>query len=371
MTRIAEFLKMNGLGLESADVGEQYPELDTQDQEISQAVDEVKPVVAVEATLESLLLALEASATCTVRESMLYTAAANAQLLSIGLKSARVTLESEETPEQSAEANKTSLKDKLSAMAKALAEWLKSLYKKVSDFIASLVNKCRDRVARARTMLQKLRMKGNKNPTDGEVAKESATTQQHSFTAIIGDNPDEYESILQATVKVVEHVLDVSQYERVVKGYVENDKLESAALPLIPPTLSRRMPGKPVIDFEEDNATLVFRLTEELPEHASIGVALSDTPTLIKIIDLVEKISSRVVEFGTKWKQLDHFANSQLVSMIGHLNTNDGETGVRVKCRKLRNLLAGFAQAPRGFGLYSTRLADAAYEYVSYCCSRY
>lgn len=371
MALIAEFLKMNGLGLESADVGEQYPELDTQDQEISQAVAEVKPVVAVEATLESLLLALEASAACTARESMLYTAAANAQLLSIGLKPTRVTLESEETPEQSAEANKTSLKDKLTAMAKALVEWLKSLYQKVSTFIMSLVKKCRDRVARARTMLQKLRMKGDQNPKDEPVAKEDAGVRMHAFTTVIGDHPGEYERMLEAAAKTAEHVLDVSRYEKVVKSFVEHDKLEQASLPLISPMFSHRMPGKPVIDFEEDEATLSFRLSDELPEHASVAVGLMDTRTLIRLTDWIEKISSVVGEFGDRWRQLDHFVNNQLIDMLRHLNDGIPEAPIHVKYRRVRSLFASFAQAPRGFGLYVIRLADAAYEYVSYCYSRY
>lgn len=371
MALIAEFLKLNGLSLETADVGEQYPELETQDQDITKNVAEVAPVTAVEATLESLLLALETAATCTVRESLLYTAAANAQLLSIGLKPARITLESEETPEQSAEANKTSLKDKLTAMAKALVEWLKSLYQKVSAFIATLVKKCGDRVARARTMIQKLRMKGDQNPSEDKVAKEDAGIRVHAFTTVIGDHPGEYERMLEAAAKTAEHVLDVGRYEKVVKCYVEHDKLEQALLPLISPMFSHRMPGKPVIDFEEDEATLTFRLSEELPEHASVAVGLMDTRTLIRLTDWIEKISSVVGEFGDRWRQLDHFVNNQLIDMLRHLNDGIPEAPIHVKYRRVRNLFTSFAQAPRAYGLYAIRLADAAYEYVSYCYSRY
>jgi hypothetical protein len=220
-------------------------------------------------------------------------------------------------------------------------------------------------------MLQKLRAKGSKDPQENAVATEDAGVPIHSYTLVIGDKPHEYEHMLKAANDTADHVLNVKKYEAAVKSYVEHDQLGETALPLISPMQSRYMPGRPTIDYDDDNRTLKFRLTEELFDHAAVGVPLMDTRTLIRLTDLIQDISSRVGEFGDSWRQFDHYVEHQLVDMLRQVADASKGESIDAKYRKVRNLFTSFAQAPRSFGLYVLRLADASYDYVKYCYSHY
>lgn len=366
---LKDLLALRGISTESEELEQPY-DIEAVHDAITADVVDTETAEGVVSTLESLVVVLESHSALSDREIKYIRYAAEAEVsCHLFGKAKSLALESDEPADR--EEVKSGIGDKIKAIAKTVVDFIRSIYAKIRGFIASLVDGCKRRIARARDMIQKLRAKGDKDPQNDQVAKEDAGVPVHSYTLVIGDKPHEYEHMLKAANDTANHVLDVKKYEAAVKSYVEHDQLGEHALPLISPMQARYLPGRPTIDYDEDNKTLKFRLTEDMFDHAAVGVPMMDTRTLIRLTDLIQDISSRVGEFGDSWRQFDHYVEHQLVEMLHRVaNAAKGES-IDVKYRKVRNLFTSFAQAPRSFGLYVLRLADASYDYVKYCYSRY